>query len=356
MASRLSQLRAGLKARNLDGIVIHHLPHVRYLTGFSGSAGLLLVTRSEAMVLTDFRYEQQIQQELLPGIKGIVDRMPYERLVADKAVGPGMSLGFQEGSVTVDLHQRMGKVFKKVKLVGTGSFVAEIVAVKTPEEIASLQKACDIATKVYKQILMIAKPGVRENEIAMEIGYLGRKFGAEDDAFDIIVASGPRGALPHGRASTRKIRKGDMVTLDYGFTYNGFNSDMTRTFAVGEPGAEARKIFDIVLEAEIKGIEVTRAGITAQTLDAACRDHIVAAGYGDRFGHATGHGLGIDVHETPRIAWVNSDMKLRSGMVVTVEPGIYLPGKMGVRIEDDLVVTATGCTILTKAPKKLIIV
>lgn len=356
MASRLTQLRTALKARSLDGILVTHLPHVRYLSGFSGSSAVLLVTANAAAVVTDFRYQEQIAEELHKGVTGIIDRSPFERFVADRLVEPGMRLGFQDSVMSVAAHEDARKRLKKIRLEPVGALVHELLMIKTPEEVATIRKAAAIATKVYKQILNMVKPGMRENEVAMEIGYLGRRLGAENDAFDIIVASGPRGALPHGRASTRKIRAGELVTLDFGFSYNGFNSDMTRTFAVGIPTDEARKVYETVLEAQKRGVAAARAGVTAQSVDAACRDYITNAGHGPAFGHSTGHGLGIEVHELPRLAWVNSDTVLKPGMVVTIEPGIYLPNRCGVRIEDDVVITQTGCTVLTTAPKKLIIV
>ncbi|MBS1911615.1 MAG: aminopeptidase P family protein [Bacteroidetes bacterium] len=356
MTSRITKLRQLLKARSLDGIVVTYLPHVRYLCGFTGSAAVLLVTRKHAVCFSDFRYAEQLTAELVNGVKGIIDTKTYERMLADRLVEPGMTIGIQDAAVTMAAFEDVKKRLRKVKLVSTGSLVTDLVMIKTPEEIADIRKAADIAAKVYRHILGMVKPGMRENEVALEIGYMGRKLGAEGDAFGIIVASGERGALPHGRASTKKIRKGELVTLDFGFTYNGLNSDMTRTFAVGTPGDEARRIYDIVLEAQIKGVAAARAGVTGKHVDDACRDIIKAAGYGDQFGHSTGHGLGIDVHEMPRLSFVNSDTKLQPGMVVTVEPGIYIPGRCGVRIEDDIAITADGCDVLTSSPKKLIVV
>jgi Xaa-Pro aminopeptidase len=266
-----------------------------------------------------------------------------------------MKLGFQEGYMTVAGLESARKKLKKVAMEKTGSLVTDLTLAKTPEEIGHIRKAANIAAKVYQEILAMAKPGMRENEIAMEISYLGKKFGSSGDAFDIIVASGPRGALPHGRASTKKLRKGELVTLDFGCIYNGFNSDMTRTFALGKPSDEARKIYDIVLESEQKGVRAARAGITGKALDDVCRDHIVDAGYGEAFGHSTGHGLGIEVHEMPMVS-ARGEQLLAENMVVTIEPGIYLPGRCGVRIEDDVAITPTGCRVLTSAPRELIIV
>jgi Xaa-Pro aminopeptidase len=354
--SRISRLQSELRNRSLDAVLVTHLPHVRYLTGFSGSAGQLLVTRKKSYFITDFRYKEQVAQELVDGIEAIIDRSPYERMSNDGLVKPGMSVGFQENYTSVGALDGMKKKLKKVKFERTDGLLTGLTMAKTPEEIGYIRKAATIAAKVYDAVLKIARPGVRENEIAMEISYLGKKLGSSGDAFDIIVASGPRGALPHGRASTKKLKKGELVTLDFGCIYNGFNSDMTRTFAVGNPSDEARKIYDIVLEAEQKGVRAARAGMTAKELDDICRDHIKAAGYEEEFGHSTGHGLGIEVHEMPSVSSRGDQQMLEDNMVVTIEPGIYLPGKLGVRIEDDVAITATGCKVLTSAPRELIVV
>lgn len=356
MSSRISRLRSELKARSLDGVIVHRAAHIRYLCGFSGSAGLLLVTQKKAAFFTDFRYKEQMAEELVSGVKGYIDREPYERMLAEKLIESGMTIGFQESAVSMSTYDDIRKRLKKVKLERTGSMVADLTAIKSDEEIESIRKAADIASKVYRQVLEIVKPGMKESDLAAEISYRGKKLGSEGDAFDIIVASGPRGALPHGRASAKKIRKGELVTLDFGFIYNGFNSDMTRTFAVGNPSAEAREIYEIVLRSQKKGVAAARAGVSAKDVDDACRNEIAAAGYGEEFGHSTGHGLGIDVHEMPTLSSRGGEQILKPGMVVTIEPGIYLPERCGVRIEDDVVITKEGCTVLTKAPKELIIV
>jgi Xaa-Pro aminopeptidase len=357
MSDRLKQLRLALKSRSLDGVIVSRLPHIRYISGFSGSAGVLVVTQKKATVVTDFRYMDQVAAELKTGFTSLIHtRNPYEEIITAGLLTPGMKVGFQDSAVSVAGYDAMRKMLRKVKLEKSGDMVAALVKVKSDEEVKSIRKAANIAAKVYAEVLKIAKPGVRENELAMEIGYLGRKFGSEGDAFDIIVASGPRGALPHGRASTKKIRKGEMVTLDFGCIVDGFNSDMTRTFSVGRPSDEARKIFDIVLESEQRGVRAARSGMSSRELDNVCRDHIVAAGYGANFGHGTGHGLGIEVHEAPSVSFKGVDEPLVPGMVVTIEPGIYLPGNCGVRIEDDVVITEKGCRVLTSAPRELIIV
>jgi Xaa-Pro aminopeptidase len=354
MNNRIAQLQKALAERSLDAVLITHIPHVRYLSGFSGSAAHMFITRKKATFLTDFRYEQQAAQELAPGIDAVVDRAPMQRLLNDGFIKAGTTLGFQDAYLSVATFDALKKKLKKVKLERTGSLVADLTMAKTEEEIGYIRKAANIAAKVYTEVLNIAKPGMRENELAMEISYLGKKFGSEGDAFDIIVASGARGALPHGRASTKKLKKGEMVTLDFGCIYNGFNSDMTRTFAIGTPSAEARKIYDIVYEAEQMGVKSARPGMTAKQLDDVCRDHIAAAGFGEEFGHSTGHGLGIEVHEAPAVSFRDTGTELKENMVVTIEPGIYLPGKCGVRIEDDVAITAKGCKVLTSSPRELI--
>jgi Xaa-Pro aminopeptidase len=352
-ASRLTRLRRSLRERSLDAILVTHLPHIRYLTGFTGSAGILLVTARKAYFVTDFRYQEQIREELVEGITGVIDPSPLQRILADKLIEPGMSVGFQDSYLTVERLQDLKKKGRKIRFQPTGSLVASLVMIKTDEEIASIKKAADIAARVFKQVLEIARPGMRELDLATEISYIGRKLGSEGDAFDIIVASGIRGALPHGHASMKKMKKGELVTLDFGCIHNGFNSDMTRTFALGRPSDEARAIYDIVLEAEQKGVRAARAGMTGKELDDICRDHIKDAGYGTAFGHSTGHGLGIEVHEGPAVSFRGADQMLEENMVVTIEPGIYLAGRCGVRIEDDVVITREGCRSLTTAPRDL---
>ena len=353
MQSRLTRLRRALRERGLDAILITHLPHIRYLAGFTGSAGIMLVTSRKAFFVTDFRYQEQIAEELVAGIKGIIDGSPVDRLVADGLIEPGMTLGFQDGYMTVARLEELKKKAKKVRFQKSGDLVGSLVMIKTDEEIALIKKAADMAAKVYAQVLEIARPGMRELDLATEISYIGRKLGSEGDAFDTIVASGPRGALPHGRASMKKMKKGELVTLDFGCIYKGFNSDMTRTFGLGKPTKEAREIYEIVLRAEQLGVRSARAGMTAKDLDDVCRDEIKQAGYGDAFGHSTGHGLGIEVHEAPGISWRGAETILEENMVVTIEPGIYLPGRCGVRIEDDVVITSDGCRSLTTAPREL---
>ncbi|MGE3799518.1 MAG: M24 family metallopeptidase [Candidatus Kapaibacterium sp.] len=358
MSTRLKKLHSSLKKNNLDGIIVSHLPDIHYLSGFSGSAGTLFVTKKNAYLLTDGRYETQAAAQVNDGVEVLIDRAHFTRLKDEKLVRKGMTVGFQSQYVSVAQYEGMKRIFKKkVKLEAGGRLISELTAVKTEEEVGYIKRAANMAAKVFRDVLEIVKPGMRENELAAEISWLGRSHGSEGDAFGIIVASGQRSALPHGRASTKQLKSGELITLDFGCIYKGFNSDMTRTFALGEPGDEARKIYDIVYKAERAGVEQARAGMSAKELDAVCRDIIEDAGHGEAFSHSTGHGLGIEVHEFPGISHRSPDeVKLKEGMVVTIEPGIYLPGKFGVRIEDDVLIENGGCRELTSASRKLMVV
>jgi len=346
-----------MRKRSLDAVIVSHLPHVRYLSGFSGSAGFLLVLPRRALLVTDARYTEQATNEVGRNASCFIwSRAPYRELLEDGVIAPGMIVGFQEASTTVAQLEAMKQALKKVKLIGTGNLVRDLTLVKTDDEVASIARAAALADRVYRDALEMVRPGMREDRLAAEMSYRGRLYGSEDDAFDIIVASGTRGALPHGRASSKKIRKGELVTLDFGCTVNGFHSDMTRTFAVGRPTPEARKIYDVVLESEQRGVAAARAGMTNHALDEVCRMIIRDAGYGAEFGHGTGHGLGLDVHEAPGVSYKAEATTLLAGMVVTIEPGIYLPGRLGVRIEDDVLITSTGRRVLTRSPRELIVV
>lgn len=358
MSTRIKKLQAELKKRELDGVIVTHLPDVRYLCGFSGSAGMLFVSPKNVVFMTDGRYETQVAEELPADVEVFIDRAHYRRLKDEKIVRKGMTIGYQSQYVTVAAYEGMTSIFKKkVKMTPVGGMIRNLTAIKTEQEVEHVKKAANIAARVYREVLEMVKPGMREIEVAMEISYLGRKHGSEGDAFDIIVASGPRSALPHGRASSRKIGTGELVTLDFGCIWNGFNSDMTRTFAVGDPGEEARKVYDVVYKSEREGVKEAKAGMKALELDAVCRKVIDDAGYGDAFTHSTGHGLGIEVHEYPPVAQRSpEEVVLTPGMIVTIEPGIYLPNKFGVRIEDDVLIEENGCRELTSASRKLIVV
>ncbi|MDE3057737.1 MAG: M24 family metallopeptidase [Bacteroidota bacterium] len=353
--ARAGHLRAALRKTRADAFITSFLPHVRYLTGYSGSNGLCIVTDSSLTLLTDFRYQEQIEAEVPLASKHIVKGDLFAAAVKEKLLSYFGSVAFEEGYLPVGSFQLLKEKLPQVRLVPSSGIVESLTAVKEGSEIALIKKAAEITERVFEKVLGIVKPGISENDIAAEIGYLHRKFGAEKDSFDTIVASGTRGSLPHGAASSKKIQKGEMVTLDFGCVYQGYCSDLTRTVAVGTPSSEVKKIYQIVLDAQRSAIHAAHSGLPAKKLDAVARSLIEKKGFGKFFGHGLGHGIGLQVHESPRL-FAKSKHLLCAGNVVTIEPGIYLPGKFGVRIEDDVVIHNGACEVITSSPKELIVV
>ncbi|MCK5573372.1 MAG: aminopeptidase P family protein, partial [Bacteroidetes bacterium] len=257
--------------------------------------------------------------------------------------------------VTYAVYQELRRRFPGVQFRPTSDFVEQIALAKDARELGLITQAVRITDRVFEEVLEQIRPGVRELDIAAEISYLHRRMGAEKDAFDPIVASGGRGALPHARPSRRRFTKGDFVTLDFGCTVGGYSSDLTRTVAVGSVSRRKREAYGVVLAAQEEAIDAVRPGMWARELDRIAREKIRKAGYGTYFTHSLGHGLGLHVHERPRISAVSRD-RLVKGAVVTIEPGVYLPGEFGLRIEDDVSITRNGCRVLTSAPKELLVV
>jgi Xaa-Pro aminopeptidase len=339
----------------LQSLLVTEMAHVRYLTGFSGSSGLCLVTPTEQFFITDRRYKSQAPLEI-QGFKIVIAKQNlFPVLLEKKLVPAGSRIGFEHQHVSVADMQTLKKLLPVRHFIPATSILEQVTAVKDGAEIEWIRCAARISEDVLTKILPLVRPGVRECDIAAEITYLHRTLGAEGDAFDPIVASGERGALPHARASEKKIRRGDMVVLDFGCRYQGYHSDLTRTLAVGKPSPEMKKVYRIVLDAQQKAIDAVRSGVPARSIDALARTHIQQKGYGRYFFHSLGHGLGIHVHDPLRVSAISSAV-LETGNVITIEPGIYFPGRGGVRIEDDIVVLENGCDILTTSSKELMIV
>jgi len=339
----------------LQSLLVTELTHVRYLTGFTGSSGLCLVTPTEQFFITDRRYKIQAPLEV-HGFKIVIAKQNlFPLLVEKKLVPAGSRIGFEHQHVSVADMQTLKKLLPLRHFIAATSILEQVTAVKDGTEIESIRCAARISDDVCTKIVPLVRPGVRECDIAAEITYLHRTNGAEGDAFDPIVASGERGALPHARASEKNIRRGDMVVLDFGCRYQGYHSDLTRTLAVGKPSPEMKKVYQIVLDAQQKAIDAVRSGVPARSIDALARIHIQQKGYGRFFFHSLGHGLGIHVHDPLRVSAFSSAV-LETGNVITIEPGIYLPGRGGVRIEDDIVVLDNGYEVLTTSSKELIIV
>lgn len=355
---RIKALRKVMRNNNIDAFVVTHLPHIRYFTGFSGSSATLVILPRSVHFFTDGRYTTQVETELydIKKLETHITRNPWQVVAEQSLVEKGQTIAFQGNVVTVDQLKAIRKQLKGVKCKAMSGVIEPLVQPKTADEVKSIRKAAAIGDKVYAHILDFVKPGMTEMQVSAEISYQAALLGSEGDAFDIIVASGERSALPHGRASQKKIRKGELVTLDFGCIVDGLCSDMTRTFGVGKLKKQQKEIYSTVLKSMNAGIKCLKPNILAKDADAVSRGIIADAGYGKYFTHSLGHGLGIDVHEGPGLAPAAGKNRILENTVVTVEPGIYIPGKYGVRIENDVWVTKKGNVVLNEAPTELICV
>ena len=357
MVERLAALRAEMSkgADKYEALFISKPENRAYLSGFTGSFGYLVITQSEALLFTDGRYTQQAGQQA-PGWKVIRLIRPFEQNIIPEIERLGLKrLGFEAEHFTYGDFQSWSDKIKGIEWVPTSGIVSRLRQRKDTLEIGEIRRAVDIAARAFDELLGILKPGMSEREAAAQLEFFMRKFGADAVAFDTIVASGPRGALPHGRASDKLIEAGELVTFDFGAQINGYNSDITRTvFVGGQPSSRQREIYDLVLESQLAGIAAVRPGVKANEVDAASRAVFKRAGMLDYYLHSTGHNLGREVHEAPMIAPTDQSV-LEVGMVLTVEPGLYISEWGGVRIEDDLLVTATGAEVLPSIPKELIL-
>lgn len=351
--SKIEQLRKQLNERKVDGIIIMSPYNRRYMTGFTGTAGVVLITDNRAVFITDFRYTAQAEDQI-NGFEIIEHTGPIHEEVATQVKKDGLKrIAFEKDHVSYGQFDTWKKALD-AELEPVSGLVEKMRLIKSAEEIEVIQQAVDIADAAFTHIQSYIKPGVREIDVSNELEFFMRKKGAASSSFDIIVASGYRSALPHGVASEKIIESGELVTLDFGAYYKGYCSDITRTVAVGEVDEELKKIYHTVLEAQLRGVNHIKSGMTGIEADALTRDHIKAEGYGEYFGHSTGHGMGMEVHEGPGLSF-RSEQKLEPGMVVTVEPGIYVAGTGGTRIEDDIVITEDGNRILSKSTKELIV-
>jgi Xaa-Pro aminopeptidase len=326
----------------VDGLLISSLPNVRYLTGFSGSSGFLLVGPEQAVFATDGRYEEQAREELADGV-GLELFVAREKVLAALAERAeqgyaGATLGFEGQHLSHDQWRRIAEEAPSLKWKSVSGVVEKLRVVKDAHEIAAVEKAAAMAAEALRATLPLVKPGVREADIAAELDYRMVRLGAERPAFETIVASGARTALPHAATGTRSLRRGDLLLCDFGARWGGYCSDLTRTYVVGESSALQRDRYGLVLEAQRAACGALREGATGADVDAATRRVFEREGVEARFPHGTGHGVGLEVHEAPRLGRT-SEESLSTNMVVTVEPGLYFPGWGGIRIEDDVVIT-----------------
>lgn len=353
-AKRLARLRKALEGQQLEALLVTNSYNRRYMTGFTGSSGMVLVTEAKAYLLTDFRYMTQAPQQA-PNYTVTEHKAKPMETVKELLNGLGIKrVGFEQNDLSFGSYKSYADDLAGIELVPT-SFVVEMLRmIKDESELAVMQEAADIADAAFTHIQGYIKPGVSELEIAIELEFFMRKKGATSTSFDTIVASGERSALPHGIASDRRLGNNEFVKMDYGALYKGYCSDITRTVVLGQPTDKHREIYAIVKEAQLTCLEGLKPGMTGAQGDALARDVIKKAGYGEYFGHGTGHSFGLQIHENPRLS-PTCDVVLEPGMTITVEPGIYLPGFGGVRIEDDVVLTENGIKILTRSTKELLL-
>ena len=349
---RQKSVRKMMDSHHLDGILFNSLENIRYLCGFTGSDGAFILTQREAFFLTDSRYwtqsEEEVKESQIIHYKKKIDGIAS--LLLDLKL---KKIGFESTSLTFSSYQSLSeKLANESKFIPLEDEIKNMRAVKDTQELALTRNAIDISSNAFLHIMEMLKEGNLESTIAFEMEFFMKRHGSEATGFDIIVASGKRSALPHGRASSKRIEKGDFILIDFGSRAQGYHSDQTRTVVCGKPSSEQEKVYQIVKEAHDKAIEKIRPGIPIQEVDEAARDHIRKCGYDQYFGHGTGHGIGLAVHEDPVVNKENKDL-VQEGMVFTVEPGIYIPEWGGVRIEDMIWVTSDGAEILTSLPTEL---
>ncbi|OQY25890.1 MAG: hypothetical protein B6I34_01250 [Anaerolineaceae bacterium 4572_32.1] len=350
---RLTKLRQKLTDKGLDAILITDPANRCYLSGFTGSAGVLIVSQDRALLATDFRYYEQVEKQA-PQFELIKLQGKFADLLPDLIAELGIhKLGFESKNVTVDMHQDLTDALPDgVEFVPTSDVVKELRAVKDEGELAALERAIALSDAAYAHIAEFMQPGMTEKQVAWELESYMRSNGAAKIAFDIIVAAGPNGAMPHARPGDRTIQPGEPVVMDLGAVVDGYHSDLTRTVALGESNGRYRQVYEIVLQAQQEAIEGIRPGMTGQEADAIARRVIEDAGYGDKFGHGLGHGVGLVIHEKPGVGKLSDQELLKPDMVFSVEPGIYLPGEFGVRIEDLVVLRDDGPEVLSRAAKE----
>ena len=351
--SRVEKLRNCMKELEVDGYFVTTLQNVRYLTGFTGTTGVAFVTANEQFFITDFRYREQATEqcknfEVIIHQTGVFQELA--RIIDDLGL---QRIAIEADEMNVATYQQLQSILN-IEMLPTSGLIEKIREVKDASEIKIIRQAIEIADRAFEHILTFIKPGVTEIQVANELDFYMRSLGASGVSFDTIVASGVRSSMPHGVASQKVIESGDLITLDFGCYYEGYVSDMTRTIALGTIDSKLKEIYEIVLRANEIVNENTKAGMTGQQMDALARDYITQKGYGDDFGHSTGHGIGLDIHEGPSISYRNEE-PLVVNNIVTNEPGIYLAGLGGVRIEDDLLIKEDGVEILNHSPKELII-
>jgi Xaa-Pro aminopeptidase len=359
-SARQKKLREHLATTRFDALLISHLPNIRYLCGFTGSAGLLLVEEAGSVFFTDVRYDTQAHEEV-KGAKVVIAKKAVltalgEFLGARRKRTRGWTIGLEAEHFTIAEENRLTQIKPAgVRLKDAPSLIERARMIKDSDELQRIRAAVALGAKLFDRAVEVIRPGVKETEVAAEMELAARRGGAEEMSFPTIIASGARSALPHGRASEQAIARGGFVVCDFGVILSGYCSDQTRTVWVGPVSKDARHAYGVVRESQQAAIAAVRPGIAVGEVDAAARKVLRKAGLGRYFTHSTGHGVGLEIHEIPRVADGQREI-LQPGMVITIEPGVYFPGKWGVRIEDMVAVTAGGCEVMTPTSKDFLAV
>ena len=350
---RLIGLREYLREQELDGVVVSKLENLHYFSGFTGDDSMLVIGMNTAQLVTDFRYVEQAAREA-PDFKVKKQEKGLLKRVAEVINEDGLSrVGFEGGSLCYDWHRKIAGQLHDVDFTHSVS-LDSLRQVKSQEELACIRRAMEIGDEAFEYILTYIRPGISELDVAAALENCMRQKGSQRPSFDTIVASGKRGSLPHGTATEKLINVGEFVTMDYGAVYKGYHSDMTRTVCMGRADEKQRHVYSTVLKAQELGVSLVQPGASGKEVDRLVRQQIAEAGYGRYFGHGLGHSVGLEIHEEPRLSPSSTCEALAEYMLVTVEPGIYIPDWGGVRIEDAVVVKEGGCEILTHSPKELI--
>ncbi len=354
--SRLQKIRAKMSAEQVEGFLVTSMSNWRYMSGFTGDAGCLLVTPYNAFLLTDSRYVEQAEEQCAEAGFLVRKTTHDEDVLKSVMQSQGVKrLAFEKRFTNYGEWEKLCERLEGVELTGIAGWVEELRMVKIPKEIALIARAQEIADDAFALLFQSIRRGAKEDELALELEFTMRKMGAEAVSFPIIAVSGSRSSLPHGKPTSKALQDGDFLTFDFGAMYRGYHSDETRTFVIGHPERKHEEVYDIVLKAQEAALDLVKPGVLAKEVDLAGRKVIEDAGYGEYFGHGIGHGVGLDIHEGPSVSR-KSETVLEPGMVITVEPGVYIPGFGGVRIEELVVVTGDGKRVLTTSPKALTVI
>lgn len=349
---RIQRLRDAMSKKGIDGVLLVGDPNRNYMSGFTGDESFSIITLDKALFITDSRFTEQARQQV-KDYEVVQYKNSFANFLGEMTRELNIKkLGFEEDVLSYSIYNSY-KSKVQSEMVPLEGMVENLRVIKDKDELKCIKDAAGIADKAFEHMLKFIKSGMTEREIGLELEFTMKKLGAKDLSFPSIIASGERSCLPHGQATDKIVKDGDFLTMDFGCIYENYCSDMTRTIVIGKPNDKMVEIYNIVLEAQEKALKAFKAGVTGAQVDKVARDVIKEHGYGENFGHGLGHGVGRQIHESPRVSPLGTSV-LQSGMVVTDEPGIYIPGFGGVRIEDLLVVTENGCEVLSKSPKNLI--